>query len=251
MQPVETQERASACWIALRRPPLNVLDIPTIRALHAAVAPLSGRRDLKVVVLRSAIDGTFSAGADVRDHAPDRAPEMLQAFHALIRLMHTLPQSTAAAVDGRCLGGGCELALSCDVVLATARTTFGQPEIDVGCFPPVAAAWLPRLAPRAAFEMVLGGAPLTAPEAAATGLITRVVEDLDGEMEAWVARLAGKSAAALALARRALREGGLAGFDEALTRLEALYVEELLRTEDAAEGVAAFLERRRPRWSDR
>jgi cyclohexa-1,5-dienecarbonyl-CoA hydratase len=248
MEPVDTQERAGALWVTLSRPPLNVMDVPTLHVLRGALEPLRGRPDIKSVVLRSAIPGTFSAGTDVADHVRERAPAMLDAFHAVIRVLHSLPQASLALVEGRCLGGGCELALVCDLVLATPAATFGQPEIDLGCFPPVAAAWLPRLAPRAAFEMVLGGAPLTAEEAAAAGLITRVVDDVAAHAEEWVARLAGKSAAALALARRALRAGG---FEAALASAEALYAGELLRTEDAAEGVAAFLEKRRPRWRDR
>jgi cyclohexa-1,5-dienecarbonyl-CoA hydratase len=251
MEPLETSESGNALWLTLRRPPLNVLSIHIFEALEAALRPLEARRDLKAVVVRSGLDGTFSAGSDVRDHTRERAPAMLRAFHAVIRRLHTLPQATLALVDGRCLGGGCELALVCDIVLATPRATFGQPEIDLAWFPPVAAAWLPRLASRAAVAMVLGGAPLGAHEAAAAGLITRVVDDLDGAAGEWTARLAGKSAAALALARRAVRAGGEGPFLDALTRLEQSYIEELLRTEDAAEGVAAFLEKRAPRWRDR
>ena len=197
MQGFETQERTSALWVSLHRPPLNVLDVSTIRALAAALAPLRERRELRAVVFRSALPGTFSAGADVADHTRERAPGMLEAFHGLVRLLDGLPQTTVAAVDGLCLGGGCELALFCDVVLATPHSTFGQPEIDLACFPPVAAAWLTRLAPRAAFEMVLGGTPMCAPGAARAGLITRVVDDADAAAEEWVGRLAGRSAAAL------------------------------------------------------
>ncbi|HET8644848.1 MAG TPA: enoyl-CoA hydratase/isomerase family protein [Vicinamibacteria bacterium] len=237
--------------MTLRRPPLNVLDTTTIRALADALAALDDARHLKAVVLRSGLDGTFSAGADVGEHARDKAPEMLEAFHALIRRMGALPQTTVAAVDGRCLGGGCELALFCDVVFATPRSTFGQPEIDLACFPPVASAWLTRLAPRAAFEMVLGGAPMDAPAAAAAGLITRVVDDADAAAQEWTERVSAKSAAALALARRALRTGAEGDFDDALRRLEALYLTEVLATEDAEEGVAAFLQKRRPAWRDR
>ena len=251
MSPLEAVERDGAAWVTLRRPPHNILDLATIHALHEALTPLRQRSDLKAVVLRSALEGTFSAGVDVADHAPARAAEMLQAFHALVRLLDTLPQATIAAVDGRCLGGGCEMALLCDLVLATPRATFGQPEIDVGCFPPVASAWLSRLAPRAAFEMVLGGVPLAASEALQAGLISRVVTDLDAEVQRWVKLLCGKSGVVLALARRALRQGAEGSFDQALTRLEQLYLRELLATEDAGEGVSAFLEKRRPQWRDR
>jgi cyclohexa-1,5-dienecarbonyl-CoA hydratase len=176
---------------------------------------------------------------------------MLEAFHALFRLLDGMPQATVASVDGRCLGGGCELAAFCDILLATPGSVFAQPEIDVGCFPPVAAALLPRIAGRAALEMVLTGRPLTAPEAARAGLVTRVVDDLAGETEACVARLAGKSGAVLALARKAVRQGGRGSFVKALARTERIYRKELLATADVEEGVAAFLEKRPPRWANR
>jgi cyclohexa-1,5-dienecarbonyl-CoA hydratase len=246
---VRVEEAGGALVVSLHRPPLNVLDLPTIRSLHAALAPLPARRDLKVLVLRSDLDRAFSAGVDVRDHSRERAPEMLETFHAVFRLMDTLPQATLAAVDGPCLGGGCELAAFCDVVLATPRATFGQPEIDVGCFPPVAAVLLPRLIGRAAFEMVLTGAPVSAHEAERIGLITRVVDDLDGETRRWVERLSAKSGVALAAARKALRHAG-GGFDRALAGAERIYREDLLPAEDVEEGIRAFLEKRPPRWRD-
>jgi cyclohexa-1,5-dienecarbonyl-CoA hydratase len=249
--PIAVEDRAGARWITLQRPPLNVFDLPMLRALHHAVRPRVRRRDLKVLVFRSAIPGTFSAGVDVRDHGKDRAPDMLEAFHSVFRMLDGMPQATVGAVDGRCLGGGCELAAFCDILLATPRSVFGQPEIDVGCFPPVASVLLPRIVGRAALEMVLTGAPLGAAEAARVGLITRVVDDLDSETEACVARLTGKSGAVLALARRAVRQGARGSFDKALARAERLYRRDLLATEDAEEGVRAFLEKRPPRWADR
>ena len=248
---VRVQDTGGARWITLDLPPVNVLDLPAIEALRAALAPLADRRDLKAVVLRSAVAGTFSAGVDVRDHARARAGAMLEAFHGVFRLLDALPQATVAAVDGSCLGGGCELAAFCDVTLATPRSVFGQPEIDVGCFPPVAAVLLPRLAARAAAEIVLTGAPLGAAEAARVGLVSRVVDDLEAETRRVVDLLAGKSGAVLALARRALREGATGSFAEALGRVEDLYRQALLPAEDVEEGVRAFLEKRAPRWKDR
>ena len=103
---VRVEDRGAACYVTLARPPLNIIDLPMIRALDEAVADVAQRRDLKAVVLRSALDGTFSAGVDVAAHAPPAAPEMLQAFHAVFRRLDALPQATLAAVDGRCLGGG-------------------------------------------------------------------------------------------------------------------------------------------------
>jgi cyclohexa-1,5-dienecarbonyl-CoA hydratase len=245
-----TEERGPALWVELDRPPLNVLDIGTIRALSEVVRELPYRKDLKVLVWCSALPGVFSAGVDVADHAPPRARDMLESFHGLFHRLDSLPQVTLAAVDGRCLGGGCELALFSDLVLATPASTFGQPEIDVGCFPPVAAVLLPRLIGRRAYEMVLLGDPIGAPEAERLGLVSRVVDDARAEAERQVARLAEKSGSVLALARRALRQSQTGSFGEKLARAEDLYREELLATRDAAEGVAAFLEKRPPRWSD-
>jgi cyclohexa-1,5-dienecarbonyl-CoA hydratase len=197
------------------------------------------------------LPGTFSAGMEVRDHRRERVRQMLGAFHRLIVFLDQIPQATLAAVDGRCLGGGCELALFCDVVLATPRSSDALPEIDLGCLPPVAATWLPRVAGRVAHEMVLLGEPVSAEEALRRGLVNRVVDDLDTATADWVDRLAAKSGSVLALARRAVRQGARGSFAKALARTERMYVEELTRTRDSEEGIKAFLEKRRPRWTDR
>jgi cyclohexa-1,5-dienecarbonyl-CoA hydratase len=245
---INVSDDGATRWITIAQPPLNVLDLPTIDALHAALADAAARRSVKCLVIRSGVPGVFSAGVDVAAHAPDRAPAMLEAFHRVCRLIQTLPQASVAAVDGPCLGGGCELAACCDVVLATARSRFGQPEIDVGCFPPVAAVLLPRLAGRLAYEMVLTGEPIPAAEAARMGLVNRVVPDADAAAREWARKIEEKSGAVLALARRALRDAQAGTFDEALAARERLYREELLATPDAAEGVRAFLEKRKPVW---
>jgi len=251
MSDFDVDERSGALWVTLRRPPLNVLDIPTLRDLRRALKDLPTRHDLKVLVLRSGLPGTFSAGMEVRDHRRERVRQMLGAFHRLIVFLDQIPQATLAAVDGRCLGGGCELALFCDIVLATPRSSFALPEIDLGCFPPVAATWLPRVAGRAAHEMVLLGEPVSSEEALRRGLVNRVVDDLDLATAEWVDRLAAKSGSVLALARRAVRQGARGSFAKALARTERMYVEELTRTRDSEEGIKAFLEKRRPRWTDR
>jgi cyclohexa-1,5-dienecarbonyl-CoA hydratase len=245
---INVSDEGATRWITLARPPLNVLDLATIDALHAALADAAGRRPLKCVVIRSGLPDVFSAGVDVAAHAPDRAPAMLEAFHRVCRLIHALPQASVAAVDGSCLGGGCELAACCDAVLATECSRFGQPEIDVGCFPPVASVLLPRLAGRLAYEMILTGEPIPAAEAARIGLVNRVVPDVDAAAEEWARKIGEKSGVVLALARRALRDAQAGTFAEALAERERLYREELLRTDDAAEGVRAFLEKRKPAW---
>jgi cyclohexa-1,5-dienecarbonyl-CoA hydratase len=251
MDGLRFRDEDGARWITLDRPPLNILDVATIEALAGLLAPLEGRRDLKAIVFQSALPRTFSAGVDVADHTGARVALMLEAFHGVFRRLDALPQATVAAVDGTCLGGACELAAFCDIVLATPRSVFGQPEIDVGCFPPVAAVLLPRLSPRAAAEMILTGAPIGAAEAARVGLISRVVDDVEAETRRVVRLLSSKSGAVLGLARRALRDGGTGGFAEALAGVERIYRDELVPTEDIEEGVRAFLEKRPPRWKDR
>ena len=251
MAELEIEEGAGALRVTLSRPPVNVLDIGTLRRLHEALRPLTARHDLKAVVLRSGVPGIFSAGMAVADHRREHVAEMLEAAHEVFALLDTLPQVTVAAVDGSCLGGGCELAAFCDFLLATPRASFGLPEIGVGCFPPVGVALLPALVGRAAAELVLIGDPVDAEEARRIGLVTRVVEDLDGALEALLAGLTRHSGAVLARARRALRQGTHGDFGEVLARMERIYLEDLLSTEDVDEGVRAFLEKRAPHWRNR
>jgi cyclohexa-1,5-dienecarbonyl-CoA hydratase len=249
--PLHLREEAGALFVELELPPLNVLDVAALAELHARILPLRERRDLKALVFASRVPGVFSAGNDVKDHVRERAPLMLRHFHELLRLIDELPQVSVAAIDGHCLGGGCELAVACDIALATARSSFGQPEIEVGCFPPAAAALLPRLVGRAAAELLLTGRRIDAQEAWRLGLVTRVVDDLPRELTRLLTSLLAKSGAVLQLARRALHEGRDRSFDDALARSQRIYLVDLLATFDAGEGVRAFLEKRAPRWQDR
>ena len=179
---------------------------------------------------------------------------MLGVFHRVFRKLWRADWVTLAAVHGHCLGGGMELAVACDFVLATHTARFGQPEIKLACFPPVAAILLPALVgPRRALDLILTGRTLTAEQAHALGLVTEVVGE--GELDAAVAKLlatlAELSPAALPLARRAvLRAPGL-DFERALDEMEKLYLDTLMKTADAAEGIRAFIERRKPVWTGR
>ncbi len=238
--------------VTLDRPPLNVLDIPMMRSLSRALSQWIPRSD--VIVFRGAGPKAFSAGAEVRDHTPDRVPDMLNAFHEIFRQLAAADCTTVAAVHGHCLGGGCELATFCDFVIATESATFGQPEIKLGCFPPVAIITFPRLVgPRAALDLILTGRTISAHEAQRLGLATRVVpEDLLADtVEQLLGELGQLSPAALRLARRGLRERFGFDFDRSLRDVEELYLSELMKTEDAPEGVRAFIEKRAPVWRGR
>jgi cyclohexa-1,5-dienecarbonyl-CoA hydratase len=251
---ISMQERDRVGWIALDRPPLNVLNLQLLSEFRELLRSCAASDAIDVVVVRGGGGRAFSAGVDIKDHTREKVPEMLDAVHGVIRAVLALPQVTVAAVDGACLGGGLELASACDFIIATERSVFATPEINVGCYPPVALARFPgQLGYRRAAEMILTGRRFTAAEALSIGLITRVVPaaSLDGAVEELLRDLGGKSRAVLRIALRGLREAGLKDFPQALQRSEEIYLKELLETEDVEEGVQAFLEKRTPRWSHR
>src|SRR3989440_7899927 len=165
-------------WITLDRPPLNILDTSMMQALDAVLKRAIAKCDF--VIFQGAGQKAFSAGAEIADHAPKRVSNMLSAFHALFRRLAAADRVTIAAVHGCCLGGGMELATFCDFVLAAESAQFGQPEIKLGCFPPVSMVTLPRLiGMRAAVHVILTGNQIGAAEACRLGLVTRVVPDAE------------------------------------------------------------------------
>ncbi|HVS33771.1 MAG TPA: enoyl-CoA hydratase-related protein [Thermoanaerobaculia bacterium] len=238
--------------LTLSDPPLHILDIAMLEQLLAALRGLGP--DRHCLVIDSTGDKAFSAGASVQDHVGDRVVTMLALFHDCFRILSRLDTVTVAFVRGAALGGGCELALACDFVLASDRARFGQPEINLGVFPPVAAYQLSRqLAPRKGLEMLLTGDPLTAQEAQALGLANAVfpAADFDAEAEKWLTRLTRQSSSTLRMARKAFRLAQASDFEERLATVEKLYLEELMRTADAAEGLSAFMEKRKAVWRGR
>ena len=239
--------------ITLARPPLNILTIAMMEELSAAVADVARRPDVAVLVL-AAEGKAFSAGVAVEDHAGDRVRPMLAAFHGIFRQLYALECPTVAVVQGAALGGGAELATFCDVVVASETATIGQPEIKVGVFPPIAALHYPvRIGVTRTLQLLLSGRVLPATEAERIGLVDRVVPP--GELEAAATEEIGtfldRSAAIVRLAKRAVRLATADAFETRLGRLEALYLDELMRTTDAAEGLRAFVEKRAPAWAHR
>ena len=196
----------------------------------------------------------FSAGVAVEEHVDDTVFQMLDSFHAIFRNLEQIARPTIAVVDGVALGGGCELVAACDIVIASERARFGQPEIKLGVFPPVAAVLLPQLiGDKRARELMLTGEPMEAVEAARLGLVNYLLpaEQLELKTAELLAKFRQLSGAALGLAREAISLGRPRSLDAALKDVEDLYLNELMKTQDAAEGIKAFIEKRKPEWRDR
>jgi len=240
--------------LTLNKPPVNVLDIAMMREINTALEGLDDDPSVKVLVFEAA-EGSkaFSAGVDVSDHTADKVDEMIEVFHRIFRQLDALEIPTVAVVGGAALGGGCELVLFCDMIIASEKASFGQPEIQVGVLPPVAVVALPGIVgPKKAFEMVLIGDRIRAAEAERVGLVNKVVptEELRAAADEFVGKLAKLSGAVLRLTKRAVRIGSGGSFADGLDAVEELYLGPLMDTEDAHEGLAAFMEKRAPVWKN-
>ncbi len=250
-QTIQTRVEGRTAWITLNRPPLNVLNIEMLRALGVVVKELIPQSDILVF---QAEGKAFSVGVEVKDHVPEKVPEMLATFHGIFRQLAAADCLTIAAVQGHCLGGGMELAMFCDFVLAEESASFAQPEIKLGCYPPVAMVLLPRMiGPRAALDLILTGRTIKAPEAHALGLVSRVtnVGGLSEAVAKLLSELQALSPAALRITRSGLKRQDAGEFELQLKEAEQLYLDSLMKTEDAHEGIRAFLEKRAPVWQGR
>jgi cyclohexa-1,5-dienecarbonyl-CoA hydratase len=224
-----------------------------IEEMHRALARVHSASELKVLIFDHR-GKAFSAGVSIKDHTPDKVGEMIEKFHGLFRLLHSIAIPVLALVDGMALGGGCELAVFCDLVIASERATFGQPEIKVGVFPPVAAVLFPRLIGRnRALELLLTGEVIEAAEAKAMGLINRVfpAQGFREKTDEFISILTSMSRPVLKLTKRAVDRGLNASVDEGIRAVEQLYLGELMKTEDASEGLTAFLEKRKAVWKNK
>src|SRR5437879_5229514 len=236
-------------WITLHRPPLNILDVSMMQELDAVLERALPQCDF--VIFQGSGPKAFSGGAEVGDHTPERVKKMLSAFHAVFRRLAAADCLKIAAVHGYCLGGGMELATFCDFVLTAESAQFGQPEIKLGCFPPVAMVTLPYLiGMRAAAHLILTGQQINAAEASRLGLVTRVVPDdkLAVALDSLLEELQTLSPSVLQLARKTLGRIHFADFAKQLEEVERVYLTELMQTHDAREGILAFLEKRAPLW---
>jgi cyclohexa-1,5-dienecarbonyl-CoA hydratase len=237
--------------ITINRPPLNILNIETLQELNKALKDIKKDDSVSIVIFRGAGERTFSAGVDIKDHMPEKVEELLDAFHEIFFSLNDLDRPTIAVVHGYALGGGCEVAAACDIVIASERSEFGQPEIDAGVFPPPATVLFPKLiGRRKALELILTGDRIDAKEAERIGLVSKVVpaEELEKAVDELVGKLKAKSPIVLRLTKRAIYSGFDLDFKKALASVTDIYLGSLMNTDDAVEGLKAFLKKRKPVW---
>ena len=240
--------------LILDNPPVNVLTIPVMEAAVEAFRSLEADPSVKVIVVQATGDRAFSAGVDVADHTPENMRHMLDIFDELCMGLHRSPKPTVALVKRMALGGGAELVACCDMAVASEEATFGQPEIKVGVFPILGVALFPdMLGPKAASELLLSGDTYSAADALRMGLVSRVIPEADFEekSERFLSKLAKNSGLVMSLTKKAILAGLGKPATESLELADAIYVDELMVTEDANEGLKAFIERRAPEWKER
>jgi cyclohexa-1,5-dienecarbonyl-CoA hydratase len=241
--------------ITFARPPLNVFNIAMMREMLGAINECMAQRDMVAIVFDAAPDSrAFSAGVAVEEHVEESIYRMLESFHSIFRALQQTAKPTLAVVDGMALGGGCELVAGCDIVIASERSRFGQPEIKLGVFPPVAAILLPKIiGQKRARELILTGDLIDAAEAARVGLVNYVVPPsrLGQKTEEVLAKLRDLSATSLEWTKRAMDLAIASPSGDPFAAVETLYLNDLMKTVDAREGVSAFMEKRKPVWRNK
>jgi cyclohexa-1,5-dienecarbonyl-CoA hydratase len=238
-------------YLTLKREPLNILNIEMMSEINECLEDLMANERPYALVVQSH-GKVFSAGVSVEDHTGDKAEPMIHVFHKMFHLLVKVPCPTIAVVNGVAMGGGCELASFCDISIATEKSKFGQPEISLGLFPPVSAAIFPWfMGYNKTMELLLTGKTLSAAEAKEYGLVNQVVsgeEELEQALQDLLVNLRSKSRVALKYTRQAVREAMATSFAAAIGKVERIYLEDLLKTEDAQEGLDSFIEKRKPVW---
>jgi cyclohexa-1,5-dienecarbonyl-CoA hydratase len=232
---------------------LNILNIEMMEQVNQALDDFLDDEALKVIVFDHK-GKAFSAGVDIGEHMGDMAKKMLDVFHGIFRRLNRIKVPTVASVKGAAYGGGCEVAAFCDIVLASEKAKFGNPEIKVGVFPPVSAIIFPfMLGEKKAFELILQGEIINAEEALNIGLINHIfpLESYDKDITDFLERFKKLSSIVLQYSKKAVKLGIQSDFDTKLDTVESLYLHELMETFDANEGLQAFMEKRPPQWKNR
>jgi cyclohexa-1,5-dienecarbonyl-CoA hydratase len=239
--------------ITLDKPPHHILDIAMLEELVAAIELAAADASCRLLTLTATGGKSFCAGVDIADHSPERAARMLEVFHAAVRRLHDFPLPTLAVLNGSAIGGGCELALACDMAIACDDIRLGLPEIRLGVFAPAASILLQQRLPLPkVMELLLGGRLIGAAEALALGLLNKVASraGFAAATADFIAPFLAQSRVALLHAKRAIRAAAGKSLSAALPEVERIYLQETMQTADAREGLAAFLEKRAPRWSN-
>ncbi|UCG01526.1 MAG: enoyl-CoA hydratase/isomerase family protein [Candidatus Heimdallarchaeota archaeon] len=230
----------------------NILNIAMMKQINEALESFLTDQSLKAVVIGHS-GRSFSAGVDVGEHMGDIAPKMLREFHDMFKKLNRFNCPTIASVKGAALGGGCEVAVFCDIVIASEKAKFGQPEIKVGVFPPVSALIFPYLTGhKKAYELLLQGETINASEAHRIGLVNHVfpVDSYEQEFDQFLERFKKLSTVVLQHTKKAIRLGFADDFDSQIDKMEDYYLNELMKTHDANEGLKAFVEKRAPEWKN-
>ncbi len=249
---IKTESKPHRIDIIIDNPPVNILTGEVMKELIQVLKDAANDKAYRVVVLKGA-GKAWSAGADVSEHLPDKFGKMLDVFGELCELIREYQIPTVAAVNGICLGGGCEVAAMCDFIVASERAKFGQPEIKVGVFPPAACAHFARkYGLTMALEIILTGDIFDAEQSKQMGLVSKVipVDSFDDEVDKFVSRLSCNSRAVLRLAKRATLSSEEHSPRTAARKVEEVYRNRLMSTHDAVEGLNAFIEKREPEWKD-
>lgn len=250
---VRYETRDGVGYITLASPPLNILTAQMMDAISDLLRAVAEDRNLKAVAFR-AEGKAFSAGADVGEHAPDKAPGMIASFTRMFLLLDGLELPIVMAVSGAALGGGFELTMMADTLIAARGAKFGQPEIRLGFVPPVGVARLPQLlGPAKATEIVCSGRTYSADEMHAVGFVSRVVDPptLEEALEDSLNEYRRASPLIMRMNVRLIKKSSGKAFAQALEGANRVFLDELMATEDVREGIASFVEKRTPEWKNR
>ena len=239
--------------MTMNRPDHNLLNETMLRELADGISFVADRGDVKLIVLDSAFK-VFCGGIDIGEYTSERVFQMVDAFHSVFAGILETSKPVLAVVNGPAIGGGAELAAFGDMVVATPRARFAQPEITIGIFPPLASTILPFLVgPKIAMELVLLGEPVTAERAQELGLINRLVPEaeLEATVNELIERITGHSGPVLTMAKKAILGGMGLSLQDGLKNSRNIFLNELYRLEDSQEGLRALVEKRRPKWKNR
>ena len=239
--------------MTLNRPEHNLLNEAMLREIAGGISHAGERDDVKLIVLDSA-GKVFCGGIDIGEYTSQRVFQMLDAFHAAFAGMLEVGKPVVCVVNGPAIGGGAELAAFGDLVIATPKARFAQPEISIGIFPPLASTILPFLVgPKVALELVLTGEPVTAERALELGMVNRLVPEaqLEKTVTDLVDRINGHSGPVLTMAKKAILGGMGLSLRDGLKHSMNIFLNELYRLEDSQEGLRALIEKRKPNWKNR